>query len=1116
MSDAESASSPDIEPSQTQFNPHGEGKLWDVVEILAEKGNKYYVKWAGIDKSTGKPWKNSWVMKTDTTDDLIYEWKRKQEAKKRRKSGVTGVTKARGSSTSSKLQKRVGSTPSTSTTRRTRQSIADVSPSSSRLPPKASSSRASPAPSPDNYPATRKRRRDLRTSYTVDVEVPSAGPSRPRKKRKLEVEVVSSPTRRSSEEPQSSHEVDERTASGKTAIGGIQEVEEGSSSRPAVHKDRGQSPSVARKRKAGKVAESEEAVVDEEEHVEHTVPTTKVGPPRHLKRRRQAVPAPQLSPEHVPNSPIPNRQPRRAKRIAKPLERQRSASPDPKLRPKSNAPSGLSNGTKGKGLLKSSSSSREPTNSKRPFLESSSDSGGPDEEEASRLFKALKVPSSRSSQLTLATRRLLMQEEEENTQEAAGIVPPSPPNPFLSPTLHDRATVSPEPEPEPEPEERPEPGPGISKPTPRHGRPLANDTFSRLGIVPETQATVAHEALDEAPYDPSQHDLVSDFDVLRTPVRRSKGTPSRPGSVTLISKMKSKRKGKSKELQPIPQLSPSAFRPYLPQEDEIEDFSSPEKDARRPRRAAQPLTQDTIEDFSQDVDMDHFMDWEGGQQPAEPSVSVYQNGPDLSLGPELTPPDAGGGPRKVMEQLLSKEEAHRDVPVSPEVPALPEFPPTSTTQQAEADSMSQQPSIRSSQIAELNAILEEKDEKLTQLESQVEELQTRITELENEKVESRATLKAELETLRAESGEEAEQITQLESQLVELQLQLTQLTADNENQRAQHESQIRELNESLEERNEQVSQLEGALVELQVEVEVIETEKEKLEMVKHQHSTVQESGDARGKEQLAALQQRLSALEEELAEARRQHEEKAAALAARLKMTSQEYEGRVKSIEDDRDLFRKLYDDASTHAQRLARENAELEEGRQRAEGRAQAGVAMVKATFTVQVAALTAEVERLTALVKVLTDKDARTNDEVRTRAAREPELQEENALLRRENMEMRRKMEKMLIIGTGANWADDDGEDGDYVPGAEDEGSPSSSSSSNSSDSDSDSDERASPISVRAPKSLSPSPGGGCYFVCQHVSGGYMCNKTFADAQGVIEHASNIHYHDVEMSGF
>ncbi|KAI1789803.1 hypothetical protein LXA43DRAFT_974076 [Ganoderma leucocontextum] len=1066
MSNAQTASPPDLEPQQTQFDPDGEGELWEVVEILAEKGHKYLVKWAGIDESTGKPWKNEWVYKKDTTDDLIREWKRKKEAKKRRKSGAT---RARASSSTSKAPKRVGSTSTASTTRRTRQSVADasISPSSTRLPPKASGSRASPAASPDTSPATRKRRRDPRASYSMKVEIPTAGPSRPRKKRKLDVEVVRPPSPHPSDERQSSYEL----------------------------------------RKAATAAESDEEVVDEEEHVEYVVPTTKVGPPRHLKRRRKIVPAPQDSPEDVPNSPIPYQQPPRTKRIAGTSRRQRSASPDHESRPQVDASLGLSNGTKGKGASKSSSSSRGLLSAKRPSLESS-DSDGTEEEEASRLFKAFNVPGSRPLHLTLETRQLLMQEEEENTQEAVGILPSSPQNPFQSPASYDQ------PEPEPESEGRPEPESGPSKPAQRHGRPFANDTFSRLGIVPETQATAVQETLDEPPYDPTQHDLVSDFDVLRTPVRRSNGLTSRPGSVSVISKMKSKRKGKSKELQPIPQLSPSAFRPYLPQEDDIEEFSSPEKDTRRTRRDAQPLTQDTIEDFSQDVDMDNFMDWDGGtQQLAEPSASAHDNGPDLSLGPELTPPDAPGGPRKVMEQLLSKEEPHRDVPVSPEVSALQELPPTSTTQRADADGVSQQPSIRSSQIAELNTILEEKDEKLTQLEGQVEELQTRITELENENAEGRATFETELKVLRAESGEKAEQITLLESQLVELQLQLTQLTADNENQRAQHESQIQELNESLEERNEQVSQLEGALVELQVEVEAIEVEKEKLETV---HHSVTHENNARDKEQLVALQLRLSALEEELAGVRRRHEEEAAVLSERLKKTSQDCEGRVKTIEDDRDLFRKLYDDASSHAQRLARENVELEEGRQRAEGRAQAGVAIVKATFTAQVAALRAEVERLTALVKILSDKDTRTNDEVRARAAREPELQEENAQLRRENMEMRKKVEKMLIVGAATHWAEDDGEDEDYVPDPEGESSPSSGSSLSSSSSDSDSDGRASPISVREPASFSPSPGGGYSFVCQYVSGELMCNKTFVKAQDVIEHADRTHYHDVQMVGF
>ena len=595
---------------------------------------------------------------------------------------------------------------------------ASISPSTMRLPTEASSSCSSPIALPEVSPTTRKRRRDLHATYNTEVEVPTAGPSRPRKKRKLEVEVIRPPSQYSSPEPQSRDDVVSPKKLGKTAMGRGQGVEEEGepSSRPSGYKDRKQSPSTVEKRNAVEVTESEEEAVDEEEYVEYSVPTTKVGPPRHLKRRRET---PQPSPELAHHSPIPKRRPPQAKRIAKAPPRQRSASPNHEPRPKVNAPPGLFNGTKGKGPSKEfSSSSRGLMSPKRPSPGPSSDSDGTEEEEASRLFKALNIPGSRPSHLTVKTRKLLMQEEEENTQEAAGIYPSSASNRSLSLVSHNQRAVSPELEPEPEPEPEPEleseeiPEPCPSKPAQRHGRPFANDIFSRLGVVPDTQAMEAQESLDEAPYDPSQHDLVSDLNVLRTPIRRSNGSSSRPGSVSLISKMKSKRKGKPKEFKPIPQLSPSVFRPYLPQEDEVEDFSSPEKDTRRTRPGAQPLTQDTIEDFTQDDEMDHFMDWDGGaQQPAEPSDSMHNNGPDLSLGPELTPPGAEGGLRKVMNQILSKvrlidtqknrraewnhllsfkqEEPRRDIPVSPEVSGSQELPPTSTTQRADADGVSQ-------------------------------------------------------------------------------------------------------------------------------------------------------------------------------------------------------------------------------------------------------------------------------------------------------------------------------------------------------------------------------------------------------------------------------------------
>ena len=82
--DAASESSVEVPEYETQFIPQENDNetLWEVVEILAERGNRYKVLWAGVDPSTDKPWAPSWVAKHDCTDELIKNWKRKQ-AKKR-------------------------------------------------------------------------------------------------------------------------------------------------------------------------------------------------------------------------------------------------------------------------------------------------------------------------------------------------------------------------------------------------------------------------------------------------------------------------------------------------------------------------------------------------------------------------------------------------------------------------------------------------------------------------------------------------------------------------------------------------------------------------------------------------------------------------------------------------------------------------------------------------------------------------------------------------------------------------------------------------------------------------------------------------------------------------
>jgi hypothetical protein len=68
--------------SRPRINRLNHNRLWDVIEITAEQGSKYKVKWAGTDPQTGKPWGQSWVAKRDCTDGLVGAWKMKQQKRK--------------------------------------------------------------------------------------------------------------------------------------------------------------------------------------------------------------------------------------------------------------------------------------------------------------------------------------------------------------------------------------------------------------------------------------------------------------------------------------------------------------------------------------------------------------------------------------------------------------------------------------------------------------------------------------------------------------------------------------------------------------------------------------------------------------------------------------------------------------------------------------------------------------------------------------------------------------------------------------------------------------------------------------------------------------------------
>ena len=117
---------------------------------------------------------------------------------------------------------------------------------------------------------------------------------------------------------------------------------------------------------------------------------------------------------------------------------------------------------------------------------------------------------------------------------------------------------------------------------------------------------------------------------------------------------------------------------------------------------------------------------------------------------------------------------------------------------------------------------------------------------------------------------------------------------------------------------------------------------------------------------------------------------------AQLRSVNETLQKRKAEAEKDRDLFRDLYSKASLHASEVSKENNELTERATLAETQARDGLAMIKGTYEERIRLLEQEVERWKGQVHVMTERDKRMNDELRLRAALEPELRTQNMWLR------------------------------------------------------------------------------------------------------------------------
>ncbi|KAH9937261.1 uncharacterized protein B0H18DRAFT_192191 [Fomitopsis serialis] len=105
----------------------------------------------------------------------------------------------------------------------------------------------------------------------------------------------------------------------------------------------------------------------------------------------------------------------------------------------------------------------------------------------------------------------------------------------------------------------------------------------------------------------------------------------------------------------------------------------------------------------------------------------------------------------------------------------------------------------------------------------------------------------------------------------------------------------------------------------------------------------------------------------------------------------------------DRDLFKDNYGHASSFASEMQGKKEELEAELTTVKSQLSSGLPMLKGMYEERIKRLEEEVEKWRTLCHILTEKDERTDDDMRRRAAEEPELREEIRRLKLELTELR-----------------------------------------------------------------------------------------------------------------
>ncbi|PCH33937.1 hypothetical protein WOLCODRAFT_160469 [Wolfiporia cocos MD-104 SS10] len=990
--------------------------LWEVIEVLEERGNRYKVKWAGNDPATGNPWAPSWVNKADCTDELIYQWKAKQ-ARNRNEAANRKKGRPRTSTKPSETSKRPSATVSVSPGKRATTKVHTASSSRSSASTtnvsKAGTSRTrqETATSP-----SRSRLRLTHASIDDDTksDVQSLKPP-PRKKRKVVAEVIppvrdtkgkkkaaKEPADYDGDPPTPPHEVKVGPPRGVNRKGrAADEVKEGTSNQGDKALSSDLPPPVAFTRigppkEAKRTKRPEESTSALKSHSSDL--PVKIGPPRGVKRKGRAV----QSNLAIPNSPE-----------------------EPRIPP-----------TSGHSDFKNNADDRHDINPSSSQVERNEPG-----------IDLTAVPVSDSLNVDGINPEALQSSGSNHTQgHATRDTSPIVDKPAISP--HARSIQLPDQPPSSSSivarmKHHTEDGKSVSKKSTRRGLPT----------------------IDEALLNASSHSPSNE--------PRRAPPPKKP----------------SKPLRTLPYVSPSVFRPYLPEQEidappsSIEQFSSPERGSARAAglvmRKAELTVRGKGKGKGKATEVISRRDDEilrlRGQELAEEAASRRRASSRASTSEDndwlfrespSPPPD-------------QRESRQSSGPLTP--PAVDDYHMTEDYHMTiNSDDIARE---MEDAFLNLDAELRAGDEQdwATMSEPGVEPGQ--VFSLSPELLVSTQNGKNPSSKRTGGSGPSSDPHSVSDDVPT-----VSMRQADINSQILDHtlsQTEVNDLKFALEEKSARILELEHKLAALQAQASKAQVDHAEVSAAKEALASKHEE-QARSVSEVTASNVRLAG---ELDALRLEHAREKDELEKTLQEASNNVaalERRVRDAEDDRDFVRDLYDKASSYASEMKAQKLETEEQLRVAKGQVSDGLPMLKSMYEERIKRLQGELEKSKRLYKILTDKDERTNDEIRRRAALEPQLREENKRLRQELQAANK-----LLTASGRSISPDSDDDAEPLKqtGTRDNRNPF--------------------VPELSPLVRSPDPDESRdVYVCQYVSNAIMCNTTFPTPGEVRTHALHSHY--------